>query len=92
MYRLSYHSEEGDDPDDIAKIFKIEGNLFNYKKPLCKTFNDFNYLLKIDTYLFTFDIQGIRTYEEYELSNIVTRDLKEPWLDNAVPYQLCDHI
>ncbi|GJZ54195.1 hypothetical protein Tco_0609080 [Tanacetum coccineum] len=23
------------------------------------------------------------TYEEYELSNIMTRDLKEPWLDNA---------
>ncbi|GJU04040.1 retrovirus-related pol polyprotein from transposon TNT 1-94 [Tanacetum coccineum] len=55
---------------------------------LCKAFNDFNYLLEIDTNLFTFDIQGIRTYEEYELNNTVTRDLKEPWLDNRVPYQL----
>nr|GEV14271.1 hypothetical protein [Tanacetum cinerariifolium] len=55
-------------------------------------FNDFNYLLKIDKDLFTFDIQGIRTYEEYELNNTVTKDLEEPWLDNRVPYQLCDHI
>ncbi|GJY93859.1 hypothetical protein Tco_0509641, partial [Tanacetum coccineum] len=77
---------------DIADIFKIEGNLFDYETPLCKAFNDFNYLLKIDRDLFTFDIQGIKTYEEYELNNTVTRDLEEPWLDNGVPYQLCDHI
>ncbi|GKF28193.1 hypothetical protein Tco_0094535, partial [Tanacetum coccineum] len=38
--------------------------------------------------LFTFDIQGTRTYEKYELNNTVTRDLEEPWLDNGVPYQL----
>ncbi|GJR60027.1 hypothetical protein Tco_1502189 [Tanacetum coccineum] len=85
-------AEESDDPDDIAEIFKIEGNLFDYETPLCKAFNDFNYLLKIDTDLFTFDIQGIKTYEEYELNNTVKRDLEEPWLDNRVPYQLCDHI
>ncbi|GJU61301.1 hypothetical protein Tco_1243136 [Tanacetum coccineum] len=56
------------------------------------SFNDFNYLLKIDTNLFTFDIQGIRNYEEYELNNTETSDLEERWLDNGVPYQLCDHI
>ncbi|GJX51581.1 hypothetical protein Tco_0278426, partial [Tanacetum coccineum] len=60
--------------------------------PLCKAFNEFNYLLKIDTDMFTFDIQGIRTYKEYELNNTVKMDLEEPWLDNGVPYQLCDHI
>ncbi|GKA67051.1 hypothetical protein Tco_0766859, partial [Tanacetum coccineum] len=76
-------AEEDDDPDDIADIFKIKGNLFDYETPLCKAFNDFNYLLKIDTDQFTFDIQGIRTYEEYELNNTVTRDLEEPWLDNG---------
>ncbi|GKD71136.1 hypothetical protein Tco_1325226, partial [Tanacetum coccineum] len=76
-------SKECDDPDNIAEIFKIEGNLFDYETPLCKAFNNFNYLLKINTDLFTFDIQGIRTYEEYELNNSVTRDLKEPWLDNG---------
>ncbi|GJV50428.1 hypothetical protein Tco_1440640 [Tanacetum coccineum] len=85
-------ADEGDDPDDITEIFKIEGNLFDYETPLCKAFNDFNYLLKIDTDLFTFDIQGIKTYEGYELNNNMTGDLEEPWSDNGVPYQLCDHI
>ncbi|GJS31982.1 hypothetical protein Tco_0530374 [Tanacetum coccineum] len=93
FYQLSDDSEEikdeeDDDPDDITDIFKIEGNLFDYEIPLCKAFNDFNYLLKIDRDLFTFDIQVIRTYDEYELNNPVTRDLEGPWLDNRVPYQL----
>ncbi|GJR82840.1 hypothetical protein Tco_0153625 [Tanacetum coccineum] len=85
-------ADEDDDPDNIAEIFKIEGNLFDYETPLCKVFNDFNYLLKIDTNLFTFDIQGIKTYEEYELNNNMMGGLEEPWLDNGLPYQLCDHI
>ncbi|GJW58588.1 hypothetical protein Tco_0105319 [Tanacetum coccineum] len=85
-------ADESDDPDDISEIFKIEGNFFDYETPLCKAFNDFNYLLKIDTDLFTFDIQGIKTYERSELNNNMTGDLEEPWSDNRVPYQLCDHI
>nr|GEW29988.1 hypothetical protein [Tanacetum cinerariifolium] len=97
FYQLSNNNEEmeaveSDDPDDIIEIFNIKGNLFEYETPFCKAFNDFNYLLKIDTDLFTFDIQGIRTYDKYELNNTVTRDLEKPWLDNRVPYQLCDHI
>ncbi|GJY78771.1 hypothetical protein Tco_0484572 [Tanacetum coccineum] len=80
------------EPDDIDEIFKIEGNLFDYETPLCKAFNDFNYLLKIDVDLFTFDIQGIKTYEGKELNNNMTRDIEEPWSDNGVRYQLCDHI
>ncbi|GJS13927.1 hypothetical protein Tco_0408399 [Tanacetum coccineum] len=97
FYQLSNDNEEmepeeDDDSDDIANIFKIKGNLFDYETPLCKAFNDFNYLLKIDTNLFTFDIQGIGAYKEYELNNIMTRDLGEPWLDNGVTCQLCDHI
>ncbi|GJY94742.1 hypothetical protein Tco_0511103 [Tanacetum coccineum] len=97
FYKLSDNNEEmetdkDDDPNDIADIFKIEGNLFDFETPLCKAFNEFNYLLKIDMDLFTFDIKGIKTYEEYELNNNLTGDLKEPWSDNRVPYQLCDHI
>ncbi|GJX49915.1 hypothetical protein Tco_0276760 [Tanacetum coccineum] len=84
--QLSYdneeiEAEEDDDPDDIADIFKIEGNLFDYETPLCKAFNDFNYLLKIHRDLFTFDIQGIRTYEDYGLNNTLKRDLEEPCSD-----------
>ncbi|GJV62673.1 hypothetical protein Tco_1473501 [Tanacetum coccineum] len=85
-------AKEDDDPDNIIDIFKIEGNLFDYETSLCKALNDFNYLLKIDKDLFTFDIQGIGTYEEYELNNPVTKDLEEPWSDNGVQYQLCGHI
>ncbi|GJY54015.1 hypothetical protein Tco_0445679 [Tanacetum coccineum] len=91
FYQLFDHNEEikeDDDPHDITNIFKIEGNLFDFETPLCESFNDFNYLLKIDKDLFTFDFQGTGTYEEYELNNPVTRDLEEPWLDNGVPYQL----
>ncbi|GJY31425.1 copia protein [Tanacetum coccineum] len=65
FYQLSDHNEEieeDDDPDDITDIFKIEGNLFDFETPLCEAFNDFNYLLKINKDLFTFDIQGARTY------------------------------
>ncbi|GJV41312.1 hypothetical protein Tco_1419752 [Tanacetum coccineum] len=78
-------ADQDDDPDVVIDIFKIEGDLFEYGTPLCKAFNDFNYLFKIDTDLFTFDIQGIRTYEEYELNNTMTMDLEEPWLDNRLP-------
>nr|GEU54729.1 hypothetical protein [Tanacetum cinerariifolium] len=83
---------EDDDPNDIVDIFMIKGNLFDFETPMCEAFNDFNYLLKIDKDLFNFDIQGTRTYEEYELSNHVTRDHEEQWLYNEVPYKLCDHI
>ncbi|GKE56782.1 hypothetical protein Tco_1495967, partial [Tanacetum coccineum] len=30
--------------------------------------------------MFTFDIKGIKTYEEY--NNNMTEDLEEPWSDN----------
>ncbi|GJW91999.1 hypothetical protein Tco_0169552, partial [Tanacetum coccineum] len=61
----------------------IEGNLFDSETPIYEAFNKFNYLLKIDTDLFTFDIQEIRTYEEhvYELNNNMTRDLEETCSD-----------
>ncbi|GKA53668.1 hypothetical protein Tco_0746983 [Tanacetum coccineum] len=87
FYQLFDHNveiKEDDDPHDITNIFKIEGNLFDFETPLCEAFNDFNYLLKIDKDLFTFDFQGTGTYEEYELNNHVTRDLEEPWLDNEL--------
>ncbi|GKB14423.1 hypothetical protein Tco_0848346, partial [Tanacetum coccineum] len=96
FYQLSDDNEEieadeDDDPDDIAKIFKIKGNLFDNETPLCKAFNEFNYLLKIDTDLFTFDIQGIKTYEEYELKNNTIRDLEEPWSDNGLKEESLMH-
>ncbi|GJZ58837.1 hypothetical protein Tco_0614653 [Tanacetum coccineum] len=84
--------EYSSDVDETAKIFKIEDNLLDYETPLCKAFNEFNYLFKINTDLFTFEIQEINTYEEYELDNNMTGELEEPWSKNGIPYQLCDHI
>nr|GEW45102.1 retrotransposon protein, putative, unclassified [Tanacetum cinerariifolium] len=84
--------EYSSDVDETAKIFKIEDNLLDYKTPLCKAFNEFNYLLKIDTDLFTFEIQEIKTYNEYELDNNMTGELEEQWSENGKPYQLCNHI
>ncbi|GJY38782.1 hypothetical protein Tco_0425146 [Tanacetum coccineum] len=76
FYQLSDNKEEmetdeDDDPNDIADIFKIKGNLFDFETPLCKE---------------------IKTYEEYELNNNMIGDFEEPWSDNGVPYQPCDHI
>nr|GEU46515.1 hypothetical protein [Tanacetum cinerariifolium] len=88
FYQLSYNNEEmetdeDDNPDDVTEIFKIEGNLFDLETPLCKAFNEFNYLLKIDKDSLTFDVQEIKTYEEheYELNNNMTGDLGEPCAD-----------
>ncbi|GJU39957.1 hypothetical protein Tco_1192914 [Tanacetum coccineum] len=75
---------------EIAEIFRIETSIFDFETPLCTTFNEFNYLLKIDTVLFTHGIQGAKTYEEYE--NKLNNDPEESWLENGVPYELIDHL
>ncbi|GKC11639.1 hypothetical protein Tco_1008421 [Tanacetum coccineum] len=66
--------EDSDEMNVVAEIFKIECNLFDFETPLCKAFDEFNYLLKIDTELFTLDVHEIKTYEkyEYELNNNMT--------------------
>ncbi|GKD09081.1 hypothetical protein Tco_1188766 [Tanacetum coccineum] len=74
FYNLSdHHKDEGtsdeNNPniiDNVPEIFKIEEDVFNFDTPLCIAFKEFNYLLKIDPSLFTYDIQGIKTYDEYE--------------------------
>ncbi|GKC88981.1 hypothetical protein Tco_1149630 [Tanacetum coccineum] len=90
-------TEEDDNPnetDNVPEIFKIEGSLFDFETPLCEAFHKFNCLLKIDTDLFTYDIQNFKTYDEYkrELNNDKAKGTEEPWSENRVPYQLCDHI
>ncbi|GKC22918.1 hypothetical protein Tco_1025068 [Tanacetum coccineum] len=46
--------EDGSEMDEKAEIFRIEIDLFDFETPLCKAFNEFNYLLKVDTDLFTY--------------------------------------
>ncbi|GJV61893.1 hypothetical protein Tco_1467993 [Tanacetum coccineum] len=79
-----------DDEHKIIEIFRIETNLFDYETPLCTKFNEFNYLLKVDTELFTHDIKRTKTYEDY--LNEWNNEVDEPWSENRVPYEICDHI
>ncbi|GJV67997.1 hypothetical protein Tco_1483506, partial [Tanacetum coccineum] len=102
FHHLSDHEEEEETEDDdnlnetdnVPEIFKIEGNLFDFKTPLCEAFHEFNCLLKIESDLFTYDIQNFKTYDEYkrELNNDKANSTEKPWSGNGVPYQLCNHI
>ncbi|GKE13230.1 hypothetical protein Tco_1416781, partial [Tanacetum coccineum] len=57
--------EEGsDEENEIAEIFRIETDIFDYESPLCKVFDEFNYLFQIDPDVLTKDIPGFKTYEE----------------------------
>ncbi|GJS08877.1 C2 calcium/lipid-binding domain-containing protein CaLB [Tanacetum coccineum] len=38
--------ESFDDEDEIAEVFRIDTNIFDYETPICSAFNEFNYLLK----------------------------------------------
>ncbi|GKA58384.1 hypothetical protein Tco_0757572 [Tanacetum coccineum] len=102
FHHLFDHNEEeeiekDDNPnetDNVLEIFKIEGNLVDFETPLCEAFYEFNYLLKIETDLFTYDIQNFKTYDEYErkLNTDIAKGIEESWSENGMPYQLCDHI
>ncbi|GJR11098.1 hypothetical protein Tco_0793750 [Tanacetum coccineum] len=76
--------------DEIAEIFKIETDVFDYETPLCLAFNEFNYLLKVDPDLLTKDIMGFKTYEDYKNDRIyewnenVSWVYDKPWLDNGI--------
>ncbi|GJS68875.1 hypothetical protein Tco_0683440 [Tanacetum coccineum] len=48
--------ESSDDEDEIAEVFRIDTNIFDYETPICSAFNEFNYLLKVDPDLLTKDI------------------------------------
>nr|GEZ57333.1 hypothetical protein [Tanacetum cinerariifolium] len=52
--------------NEVAKIFRIETNVFNFETPTCRAFKEFNYLLQINLDVLTKDIDGFKTYEEYK--------------------------
>ncbi|GJX40736.1 hypothetical protein Tco_0255726 [Tanacetum coccineum] len=88
FHHLSDHNDDEDvkeeeDPNETnnaPEIFMIEGNLFDFETPLYMAFNEFNCLLKIDIDLFTYDIQDLKTYDEYEqeLNNDEAKGTDEP--------------
>ncbi|GJV83286.1 hypothetical protein Tco_1523184 [Tanacetum coccineum] len=82
--------KNNNDEHEIAEIFRIEANLFDYETPLCMKFKEFNYLLKVDAELFSHDIERTKTYEDYE-SELSNED-NEPWSEDEVPYEICNHV
>ncbi|GKF26458.1 hypothetical protein Tco_0082352 [Tanacetum coccineum] len=81
--------EFSDDEDEVAEVFRINTNIFNFEMPMCKAFNEFNYLLKIDPNLLTKDIEGYKTYEEFK--DDWNRDVpwvdEKPWTDTGLKEQ-----
>ncbi|GJU40030.1 hypothetical protein Tco_1192987 [Tanacetum coccineum] len=69
-----------DHEQEIGEIFRIGTNLFDYETPLCEEFKEFNYLLKIDPDLFTKDIEGFKTYEEFKDDWIYEWNHDVPWV------------
>ncbi|GJS20071.1 hypothetical protein Tco_0448703 [Tanacetum coccineum] len=82
--------ENNHDEHEIAKIFRIETNLFDFETPTCKAFKEFNYLFQINPDVLTKDIIRFKTYEEYkddwiyEWNEDVPWVLERPWTDNGV--------
>nr|GEX93308.1 SGNH hydrolase-type esterase domain-containing protein [Tanacetum cinerariifolium] len=49
-----------DNEDEVAEVFRIDTNIFDFETPMCKTFKEFNYLLQINPDLLTKDIEGFK--------------------------------
>ncbi|GKF47526.1 hypothetical protein Tco_0137328, partial [Tanacetum coccineum] len=41
-------SFDSDDEDEVAEIFMIDTNIFDFETPTCKACKEFNYLFQID--------------------------------------------
>ncbi|GJS93880.1 hypothetical protein Tco_0800848 [Tanacetum coccineum] len=73
--------EFSDNEDEVAEVFRIDTNIFDFEAPMCKTFKEFNYLLQIDLDLLTKDIEGFKTYDEYKDDWIYEWNKDIPWVD-----------
>ncbi|GJY11271.1 hypothetical protein Tco_0379456 [Tanacetum coccineum] len=73
-------SDSDDDDDEVAKIFRIDTNVFDFETPTCRTFNELNYILQIDPDVLTKDIDGFKTYEEYKDDWIYEWNEDIPWV------------
>ncbi|GKB45818.1 hypothetical protein Tco_0896571 [Tanacetum coccineum] len=73
--------EFSDNEDEVAEVFRIDTNIFDFETPMCKAFKEFNYLLQIDPDLLTKDIEGFKTYDEYKDDWIYEWNRDVPWVD-----------
>ncbi|GKC48890.1 hypothetical protein Tco_1071635, partial [Tanacetum coccineum] len=58
--------EFSNNEDEVAEVFRVDTNIFDFETPMCKDFDEFNYLLQIDLDLLTKDIEGFKTIGEYK--------------------------
>ncbi|GJY40551.1 hypothetical protein Tco_0427821 [Tanacetum coccineum] len=75
------NEEYSDNEDEVAKVFRIDTNLFDFETPMSKEFKELNYLLQIDPDLLTKDIEGFKTYEDYKNDWIYEWNKDVPWFD-----------
>ncbi|GJR50286.1 hypothetical protein Tco_1400807 [Tanacetum coccineum] len=75
--------EFSDNEDEVAEVFGIDTNTFDFETPMRKTFNEFDYLLQIDPDLLTKDIKGFNTYEEYKDDWIYEWNKDIPWKNDG---------
>nr|GEU36501.1 hypothetical protein [Tanacetum cinerariifolium] len=62
----NHRMEDSEKENEVAEIFRIKTGVFNYESPICKAFDEFNYLLKIDPNLLTKDIPRFKTYKQFK--------------------------
>nr|GEV96650.1 hypothetical protein [Tanacetum cinerariifolium] len=74
-------SSDFDDEDEVAKIFRIDTNVFDFETPMCRAFKEFNYLLRINPDGLTKDIKGFKTHEDYKDDWIYEWKEDAPWQD-----------
>ncbi|GJZ78123.1 hypothetical protein Tco_0642795 [Tanacetum coccineum] len=67
--------------NEVAQIFRIDTDLFDFDTPLCQAFKEFNYLSQIDVNVLTKDIHGFKTYEKYKDDWIYEWNKGLPWVD-----------
>ncbi|GJX52950.1 hypothetical protein Tco_0281319 [Tanacetum coccineum] len=73
-------SSDFDDDDEVAEIFRIDTNVFDFKTPMCRAFKEFNYLSQIDPDVLTINIEGFKTYKDYKDDWIYKWNEDVPWV------------
>nr|GEV63454.1 C2 calcium/lipid-binding domain, CaLB [Tanacetum cinerariifolium] len=79
------------DTEEVADIFRIEIDIFDFETHISKAFNESNYLVKIDTDLLTSDILRFKTYDEFKNESMdewnkgIPWVPEELWLKNGIP-------
>nr|GEX67493.1 VIER F-box protein 2 [Tanacetum cinerariifolium] len=87
---IDEETSDSDDNDEVATIFRIETNVFDFKTPSCKAFKEFNYLLQIYPDVLTKDIRGFKTYDKYKDDWIYEWNKDVPWNGQPVAGEKMD--